>query len=103
MIRVAIVGLGAAARHIHLPAYARLKGRVTVVAGCDPDSTARSFAREKWQVPEVFEDARAMIEKTRPDAVSICTPPALHYDLALMVLEAGCHVFCEKPLAVDLQ
>ena len=103
MIRLAMIGLGAAARNIHLPAYSLLRDRVQVVAASDPDSAARAMAREKWGVSDVHEDARAMLEKTKLDVVSVCTPPVMHRDHSLLALEAGCHVFCEKPLADNLQ
>lgn len=102
MVRVAIIGLGAVTRNIHLPAYARLKGQIEVVAGCDPDGAARVSALNKGHLPAVYTDAEEMIEKTKPDIVSICTPPALHHQQTLMALGAGCHVFCEKPLAESL-
>jgi predicted dehydrogenase len=101
MTTLAVIGLGAAARNIHLPAYAKLAGKVRVVGGCDPDRNARESAREKWRLP-VFEDAREMIEQLRPDVVAVCTPPALHREHALLALSHGCHVFCEKPLAASL-
>ena len=102
MIRLAIIGLGAVTRNIHLPAYARLKNGVQVVAGCDPDETARRLVQSKWRLPAVYAGAEEMIRKERPDAVAICTPPWLHREQTVMALEAGCHVFCEKPLADDL-
>lgn len=102
MVRLAIIGLGAVTRNIHLPAYARLKGEVRVVAGCDPDPAARAAARAEWGVPEVYDDARLMIERERPEVVAVCTPPAQHAGPALLALERGCHVFCEKPLAESL-
>lgn len=102
MIRVAIIGLGAVTRNIHLPAYSQLRDRVTVVGGCDVDSNARELASKKWKVPQIYSNAQEMIAKTRPDIVSICTPPSLHCEQTLMALEDGCHVFCEKPLADSL-
>ncbi len=102
MIRVAIVGLGAVSGNIHLPAYSQLGDRVSVVAGCDIDSNARTFVRRKWHLPEVYDNPEEMIEKTRPDIVAICTPPSLHREQTLIALDYGCHVFCEKPLAESL-
>jgi D-apiose dehydrogenase len=101
MTSVAIIGLGAVVRNIHMPAYARLGEKVRVVAGCDPNPVAREFARERWRLP-MFEDPREMIKSARPDVVAVCTPPWLHREQVLLALEHGCHVFCEKPLAVDL-
>lgn len=101
-IRVAIVGLGAVTRNIHIPAYRTLADKIEVVAGCDNDAAARQTAKEKFGVPAVFDDARKMIADTAPDVVVICTPPALHVEQSLMALEAGSHVFCEKPVAETL-
>jgi len=102
MIRIAIIGLGAVTHNIHLPAYSRLGERVTVVAGCDIDAAARAWVGKKWHLPKVYDNSEEMIAKAKPDIVSICTPPALHYEQSLLALDYGCHVFCEKPLAVSL-
>lgn len=102
MISVAIIGLGAVTRNIHVPAYASLSDQVRVIAGCDPDPAARELARQRWHIPQLFQDPAEMIEKTRPDVVSVCTPPHLHREHSLLALGHGCHVFCEKPLAEDL-
>lgn len=42
-------------------------------------------------------DADALLQATRPDVAIIGAPPAAHRDLALLALEHGAHVFCEKP------
>jgi predicted dehydrogenase len=97
MTTVAIIGLGAVTRHIHMPAYAQLSERVRVVAGCDTNPAAR----QEWTFP-TFDNPREMLASVRPDVVSICTPPWLHREQVLLTLEHGCHVFCEKPLADDL-
>lgn len=102
MKRIAIIGLGAVTGNIHLPAYSKLKDKVSVVAGCDIDAACRSVATEKWHIPEVFDNPRQMLEKTDPDIVCVCTPPSLHREQVIAALESGCHVFCEKPLAPDL-
>jgi predicted dehydrogenase len=46
-----------------------------------------------------FEDALA----AGPDVVLVCTPPVLHVEQAIAALEAGCHVFVEKPLSHSLE
>lgn len=101
-IRIAVIGLGAVARNIHLPAYETLADKIKIVAGCDTESAARQTAKDKFGVPAVFEDPRKMIAETAPDIVVVCTPPALHVEQTLMALEGGCHVFCEKPVAETL-
>ena len=101
MTRLAILGLGAVTRNIHLPAYDRLAGRIEVVAGCDPDPAARDAVADR--VPALFDDAERMMDEAEPDLVAICTPPSLHRAQCLAALERGCHVFCEKPLAPSLE
>ena len=99
--RLAIVGLGAVTRNIHLPAYAQVPDAVEVVGGCDVDPAARAWA--EGRIPRVFESAEAMVETTRPDIVAVCTPPALHLDQTRLLLDAGCHVFLEKPMVETLE
>jgi predicted dehydrogenase len=48
-------------------------------------------------------DWRALVADPRIDVVDICTPNHLHADMALAAIAAGKHVYCEKPLALDLQ
>jgi predicted dehydrogenase len=98
-VRFAIVGTGAiAAAHacaIRSVASAQLAG-VT-----DIDATiGRAFAGA-WEAP-FCESLDALLESVRPDVVVICTPPSTHPELALAAIAAGCHVLCEKPLAVDV-
>ncbi|HUF19063.1 MAG TPA: Gfo/Idh/MocA family oxidoreductase [Thermoanaerobaculia bacterium] len=99
-MRIAICGLGAAARNIHIPAYRRVSG-VQLVSGCDPDPKAREAVKK--DVPALFDNLELMLREVRPDAVSICTPPALHHRQILQVLEQGSHVFAEKPLCETLE
>ncbi|MDQ3751254.1 MAG: Gfo/Idh/MocA family oxidoreductase, partial [Acidobacteriota bacterium] len=63
-IRVAIIGLGAVTRNIHLPAYSILAKKIKVVGGCDTDVEARKTAREKFGITEVFDNPLKMIEST---------------------------------------
>ena len=102
LLRVAIIGLGAVTRNIHLPAYKMLTEKIEIVGACDTDSEARKRAREKFGITEIFDDPRKMLETTVPDIVSVCTPPALHVEQTLLALEHRAHVFCEKPMAESL-
>jgi predicted dehydrogenase len=48
-----------------------------------------------------YTDYRAMIEKAGLDAIVVSTPDDLHYPITMLALEAGLHVLCEKPLAMN--
>ena len=99
--RVAFIGLGASARNIHWPAYRLLGDRVSVVGGSDPDGSARAAAQTLGIT--AFADATELLQRTRPDVVAVCSPPGLHRTHVELALSAGCHVFCEKPLAESLE
>lgn len=93
--RIAIAGLGAAARGIHLPAYAGLP--LQVVGGCDPAPSSQAFPFP------VFATAAEMLERTRPEILTVAAPPDEHLALVEQGLAAGCHIFCEKPFMPTLE
>src|SRR6185436_13678168 len=57
---------------------------------------------EDLHVDRVERDYRTLIADKSIDAIHICTPNALHFQIAKAALEAGKHVVCEKPLAVSV-
>src|SRR5260370_26293343 len=94
--RIAVAGLGAPARQIHLPAYKSLPS-LRVVGGCDPLARAEHFSFPLFaSVPE-------MLEKTKPDILAVVTPPDTHFALASGGLQADCHLFCEQPFMNSLK
>jgi D-apiose dehydrogenase len=94
--RVVIAGLGKSAQRIHLPAYKSLPD-VRVVGGCDPAARAGDFPFP------LFSSVAEMLERTRPQILVVATPPDSHFEFARLGLEAGCHIFCEKPFMNTLE
>lgn len=90
MRRIVIVGLGAATRHIHVPAYRSLPG-ASVVAGCDPAARAADFPFP------IYDDLDRMLDRAAADIAVIATPTESHFALAAACIERGLHVLCEKP------
>lgn len=82
-------------RHI---AHLRQLG-VSQIEGADPDPTARRRARERFGIV-VRQDADEGLAKS-PDVVLVCTEATLHVPMALKALDAGAHVFVEKPLSIS--
>ena len=69
---------------------------------CDMNQDAAKKAANAYDVPNVFADSQKMLEELQDlDAVSIITPNRTHRPLALQALQAGKHVFCEKPPALS--
>src|SRR5262249_46006705 len=70
-------------------------------ATCDANfGRAKAFAGA-WNIPLAFEQLSKMLQETQIDCVHILTPPDLHFALAKEALEAGVHVFLEKPMCTS--
>lgn len=63
--------------------------------------SARSCAAD-FQIPVVAPDAQTIFDNPEIDAVAICSSTDTHADLIIQAARAGKHIFCEKPLALDL-
>src|SRR5262249_29715581 len=64
----------------------------------DPDETGAAATRQQYPKAKFFTDYRKMLESKGMDAVVIATPDHHHAPATLRALEAGLHVYCEKPL-----
>ena len=100
MMRVAVIGVGSMGRN-HVRVYTEMP-EVELVAVVDANPTAGEQIAHRYHVP-YYTDVCEMLEKERPDAVSVAVPTSLHYTVAKQVLEAGCHVLVEKPIASTLE
>jgi predicted dehydrogenase len=95
-IKAAIIGTGAAA-HFHLHANRKCPHtEVTAVCGTNPDR-AEAFGREFGV--HAYVSIEDMLQKERPDVVTVATLEWDHEQPVLLSLEAGCHVLCEKIMA----
>jgi len=101
-IRVGVIGAGLISEKAHLPAWSKLADVVEIVAVSDLKVERAEAAAAKFGVPRAVSDFRQLLEIDEIDAVSVCTPPVAHSDVTIAALEAGKHVVCEKPMAIDL-
>lgn len=97
-VRLGIVGCGDVAFRTYLPGLASLGGDAEVVAVADRrrDNAERAAAGSRARV---YEDADQLVADPDVEAVINLTPPAFHGDVIRAALEAGRHVYTEKPLA----
>lgn len=97
-LRVGIVGAGYIGKK-HIEAVRRIPG-AEIVGVVDADvGCARRIARE-MNIPHAYGTADEMLARAKAEVVHVCTPTALHYEVSKKVIEAGCHLYCEKPLTV---
>jgi predicted dehydrogenase len=97
-LRVLVVGCGQICdAHVQ---EARRAG-AQVVGVCDTSAVMAEQAMARLAVPAAFADLSVALDATRPDVVHVTTPPATHLPIALRALEAGAHVYVEKPFTVD--
>jgi predicted dehydrogenase len=99
MLRVAIIGCGKIADS-HASQIQRIKG-CEIVAVCDQEPLMARQLSERFQVKEHYGDLGELLAKARPDVVHITSPPQSHRDIAKLCLQAGCHVYVEKPFTVN--
>lgn len=100
--RAAVIGGGAIAQECHLPGYTS-DPRADLVAVVEPVKARHREIQDQFGPVAAYTDYREMLEAERPDVVSVCTPNALHAQMAIAALERGAHVLCEKPLATTLR
>jgi len=106
MHKVALIGCGRISFK-HIEAFVSNADKLTVTAICDPVlSRAKEKESEyKKSFPDagisVFADYREMLVKQKPDIVTIASESGKHCKIAVDCLEAGCHVICEKPMALS--
>ncbi len=97
-LKIGIIGAGGML-HYHATGFLKAGARITAVA--DPAPGAAACAAAAWQAPHAYESVEDMLATADLDAVSIIVPNKFHAPLAIQCLQAGKHVFCEKPPALN--
>jgi len=94
----AVVGAGFIGP-VHVEALRRLGIPVRGILGCD--AAESNSAKEKLGLPKAYRDLDEVLADDAVEAVHLAVPNVLHYPFAKRVLNAGKHVMCEKPLAMN--
>src|SRR5438105_1053006 len=98
MLKVAIIGCGKIADS-HAAQIRRIRG-CEIVGVCDRETLMAKQFQERFRVKQCFDDVSELLKTADPDVVHITTPPASHFQLGTKCLEAGCHVYIEKPFTL---
>jgi predicted dehydrogenase len=100
-LRAGVIGAGAIGP-AHLRGYQAARG-VETAAVCDVHKGRAEAAAAQFGAKHVFTDYRKMLAADAVDLVSVCTPNNTHMPITIAALQAGKHVLCEKPLAMNGQ
>lgn len=97
-LKIAVVGCGKIA-DAHVEEVGKLSN-AGVVAVCDREALMAEQLAARYGVPRHDSDFARMLAEVRPDVVHVTTPPQSHLALATQAIDAGCHVYIEKPFAM---
>jgi len=101
-LRVGFVGTGGIARGNHIPAWMQLPdAEIVAISEIDPKAGALGAEMAKVDKAHVYDDYEKMFEDEDLDVVDVCTANCMHMPPTVAALEAGCHVFVEKPVATS--
>ena len=100
-LKLGIIGCGWAAVNLHLPTLRRMP-EYEVVAVADMNLDQAQTIGNRFEVRHRFREASELMAYPALDAVAICAPPGDHASLAVAAINAGKHVFIEKPLTLTL-
>ena len=103
MIRIGIIGAGRIGK-VHLESITYHVKNAVVVAVADPfmNEETERFIRSMG-VEEVYKDYKEIINHKEIDAVLVCSSTDTHASISIEAIEAGKHVFCEKPVDHSLE
>jgi predicted dehydrogenase len=74
---------------------------IEIKAVVDTSSLILNLMNKYIKNINAYEDYNLLFKKEKLDAILICTPPILHYSIALLAAKKGIHVFCEKPFTLN--
>ena len=99
-MRVGLAGFGNMGGH-HALLLGKHAADIKLVAIADADESRRAKAEKEFPDVNIWNSGQEMLENEALDVLFVCSPTYLHAELSIMGLEKGCHVFCEKPMALN--
>ncbi len=101
-VKVGLIGAGRIGR-LHAGNLARRLPRSELVAVADVDPAAAQQVAEEFGVGMVTEDYREVLQAAEIEAIVICSSTDTHAEISQEAAKAGKHIFCEKPIDLDLE
>lgn len=101
-LKIGIIGCGRVTESFHLPALKQLPN-TEVVGLADIDKARLNRVANQFRIERRVTEYSELLSDLSIDCVTVCVPAQFHVEVALAALEAGKHVFVEKPLALTLE
>jgi predicted dehydrogenase len=102
-VRIGVVGGGLVAQAMHLHYLAAKSDRFSIEALAEPSQTVREALGARYGIRALHSDHRALVDAGGLDALVVCSPAGTHAQVVLDALDAGLHVFVEKPMCITLR
>lgn len=102
-LKVGLIGCGIIARNAYLPFSQDQQTAYEIVACCDARQDVAQELAKDLSIPTVYATVEELLADANIDVVLNLTHPAGHAPINLQALEAGKHVYCEKPFALTLE
>lgn len=96
-IRIGVIGVGQIGKR-HVEEYEQIDG-AEVIAIADIDERQADWVSQFYGIPHAYTDFRELLQRDDIEAVDVCLHNNLHMPASVAALQAGKHVFCEKPMA----
>jgi predicted dehydrogenase len=98
LLQVAIVGCGKIADS-HAAQIQRIPG-CEIAGACDREELMAKQFQQRFRVKNYYSDVAELLKQAKPDVVHVTTPPSSHFELGRQLLNAGVHVYLEKPFTL---
>lgn len=100
MLKAAVVGVGSIGQN-HARLYRNIEG-VQLVGIADPNTQSAARVAVRENVP-AYANFQEMLDKEKPDVVSVAVPTSLHFEIGCRLIERGVHVLMEKPITSTVE
>ncbi len=101
-IRIGVIGCGGQGRRWHIERFPK-DANAEVVSVCDPDEARRAQGSTLGGGAKPIDDLRRILDDPSIDAVTVATPDHWHSPAAILAMDAGKHVYVEKPCSHNLR
>lgn len=101
-IGVGVIGTGRIGK-LHIEHLSQNIPEAELIAICSLDTETAQILAEQFNIPKVTSDYRTLLDDSQIDAVIVASSTDTHVEICQAAAEAGKHIFCEKPIALDLE